>query len=76
MKPGYEYLNDLEKDPSQLKNFAADAGYGEVLGKMRARCDELRDAYGGAYDPDWIRKLKARQRQKKLQRQQKKKKTG
>ena len=75
-KPVYEYLHDLEKDPSQLKNFAADAGYGEVLGKMRERCDELRDAYGGAYDPDWIRKLKARQRQKKLQRQQKKKKAG
>ena len=75
-KPVYEYLHDLEKDPSQLKNFAADADYGEVLEKMRERCDELRDAYGGVYDPDRSRKLKAQQRQKKIQRQQKKKKTG
>ena len=64
-KPAYEYLHDLEKDPSQLKNFAADPGYRETLEKMRRRCEELRDAYGGPYDPEWVKKLKARQQQKK-----------
>ena len=75
-KPVYEYLHDLEKDPSQLKNLVSDPGYAAVLEKMRSRCDELRDAYGGVYDPERFRKPKAKPRQKKVQRQGQKKKEG
>jgi len=50
-KPVYEFLHDLEADGDQLKNFAADPKYADVLKKMRKRCDELRDAYGGPYKP-------------------------
>jgi len=48
-EPVYEFLHDLKTDPDQLKNFAKDPEYAEVLKKMRARCDELRDSYGGPY---------------------------
>ena len=41
---------------------------------MRKRCDELRDAYGGPYDPERLKKLKAPQRKKKLQRPKQQKK--
>jgi arylsulfatase A-like enzyme len=75
-KPVYEYLHDLEKDPSQLKNLVSDPGYAAVLKKLRSRCDELRDAYGGVYDPDRSRKPKAQRRQKKVQLQGQKKKEG
>jgi len=47
-QPPYEFLHDLEKDPDQLKNFASDPGYAEVLEKMRRRCDELRDRYASS----------------------------
>ena len=50
-KPVHEFLHDLKTDPDQLKNFAADPACAEVLAKMRKRCDELRDAYGGPYKP-------------------------
>ena len=50
-KPAYEFLHDLKTDRDQLKNLAADAGYADVLEKMRTRCDELRDAWGGPYTP-------------------------
>ncbi len=50
-KPVFEFLHDLKEDPQQLKNFAADPKYTEVLAKMRKRCDELRDSYGGEYKP-------------------------
>ena len=33
--PPYEYLHDLEKDPSQLVNFVDDVEYNEVLKEMR-----------------------------------------
>lgn len=49
-QPVYEFLHDLRTDPDQLKNFADDPRYADVLKKMRARCDELRDGYGGAYE--------------------------
>ena len=47
--PGGEFLHDLEKDPQELKNLAGDPAYAGALAKMRARCDELRDGYGGVY---------------------------
>jgi hypothetical protein len=48
-KPGYEFLHDLKTDPDQLKNLAGDSSSAGLLKKMRARCDELRDQYGGPY---------------------------
>jgi arylsulfatase A-like enzyme len=50
--PGYEFLHDLEADPHELKNLAADPKSADVLGRMRKRCDELRDGYGGPYSPE------------------------
>jgi arylsulfatase A-like enzyme len=49
--PPYEFLHDLKTDPQQLKNFARDPEHQEVLERMRKRCNELRDAYGGEYTP-------------------------
>jgi len=46
-----EFLHDLEVDPDQLKNFVTDPAYREVLDRMRARCNELRDQLGGPYRP-------------------------
>ena len=45
----YEFLHDLKSDPDQLKNLAQDPDHESVLDTMRARCIELRDAYGGEY---------------------------
>lgn len=47
--PEGEFLHDLKTDPKQLKNFAGDPAYADVLQKMRRRCDALRDHYGGPY---------------------------
>lgn len=47
--PIYEFLHDLEKDPNELTNAAHDPASAEALQKMRQRCDELRDQYGGPY---------------------------
>lgn len=47
--PPYEFLHDLQADPQQLQNFAADPDYVDVLDRLRARSDELRDEYGGAF---------------------------
>jgi arylsulfatase A-like enzyme len=44
-QPVYEFLHDLEADPDQIKNFADDPEYKEVLEKLRARCDELTAQY-------------------------------
>ncbi|MEQ8789913.1 MAG: sulfatase [Pirellulaceae bacterium] len=54
-EPVYEFLHDLQADPDQLKNFVSDDAYAEVLAKMRRRCDELRDGYGGPYQA-WPKK--------------------
>ena len=43
--PPYEFLHDLDKDPDQLVNFVGDVQYESVLGRLRKRCDELRDTY-------------------------------
>ena len=45
----YEFLHDLKADPDQLVNYANNPEYSRVLAKMEARCDELRDEYGGKY---------------------------
>jgi arylsulfatase A-like enzyme len=42
-EPAYEFLHDLETDPDQLVNLAADPGYGEILAALSKRCDELKD---------------------------------
>ena len=56
-EPAFEFLHDLQRDPSQLENFANDPRYESVLEWMRLRCDRRRDELGGAFDPkpilDW-----------------------
>jgi len=47
-KPVYEFLHDLETDPEQLVNLAADPEYREILAAMRKRCDELKNKYGNS----------------------------
>ncbi len=42
-EPVYEFLHDLEADPDQLVNLAADPGYGEILAAMRKRCDGFKE---------------------------------
>lgn len=46
----YEFLHDLQEDPDELINYVQDPDYADVLATMRARCDELRDVYGGPYE--------------------------
>jgi len=41
-EPVYEFLHDLETDPDQLVNLAADPGYSEILAAMKKRCDEFK----------------------------------
>jgi hypothetical protein len=38
----------------ELRNLVADAEFAEVLARMRKRCDELRDVYGGEYSLELI----------------------
>jgi hypothetical protein len=45
----YEFLHDLEDDPDQLINYVENPKYESILNRMRRRCDELRDSYGGPY---------------------------
>lgn len=47
----YEFLHDLESDPDQLENLVDDPAHEKDLKSIRARCTELRDAYGGEYVP-------------------------
>ena len=47
--PEGEFLHDLESDPRQLRNLAGNPASTAILRRMRARCDELRDEYGGVY---------------------------
>jgi arylsulfatase A-like enzyme len=51
-KPAYEYLHDLQEDPQELRNLAREGGHEKLLERMRQRCDQLRDTYGGAYSPE------------------------
>jgi len=62
--PEGEFLYDLKKDPKELVNLVHDPEYADVLAKMRQRCDQLRDQYGGPYSIErfptvkWLRKKK------------------
>lgn len=40
--PPYEFLHDLQTDPTEFKNFAFDPAYADLLARMRTHCDELR----------------------------------
>ena len=50
----YEFLHDLEADPDQLTNLAVDPKFKAQLQKMRKRCIELRDSYGGEYSYELV----------------------
>ncbi|MFO8153434.1 sulfatase [Thioalkalivibrio sp.] len=52
--PEGEFLHDLKEDPLELKNLADDAAHADILARMRARCDELRDELGGKYSLERI----------------------
>ena len=47
-EPPCEFLHDLETDPDQRSNFAANPDYAAVLEKLRSRCNTLRDTYAKA----------------------------
>lgn len=62
----FEFLHDLQEDPDQRRNVAADASYADALTVMRARCDQRRDELGGAYSLEnfpTLRSLRAKQEQ-------------
>jgi len=44
-EPVYKFLHDIETDPDQLFNLAADPKYKDILVKMSERCDELKCKY-------------------------------
>jgi len=48
-QPVYEELYDLEADPLEEHNLARDPASRCLLEQLQARCDELRDRYGGPY---------------------------
>jgi arylsulfatase A-like enzyme len=50
-EPVYEELYDNVADPHQERNLAADPEHADLLGRLRRRCDELRDGYGGVFVP-------------------------
>ncbi|MCF7957913.1 MAG: sulfatase [Phycisphaerae bacterium] len=43
--PPYEFLHDLEKDPTELNNLASDTQYQEVLKQLRAKTQGFADRY-------------------------------
>ena len=47
--PEGEFLHDLKSDPLQKKNLVNAPTRSNLLERMRKRCDELRDNYGGIY---------------------------
>jgi len=53
-KPVYEELYDLDNDPDETHNLIHEPAFKEVADRLRRRCDELRDRYGGPYRP-WPR---------------------
>ena len=50
-QPAFEFLHDLKTDPDQIQNVAGEPRYADQLDRLRARCDALRDRYGGIYTP-------------------------
>lgn len=49
--PPFEFLHDRQRDPKQLKNRINDPEYQEIRDQLRARTHELRDAFGGPFQP-------------------------
>ncbi len=47
--PVFEFLHDLEADPNELENLAANTQYRTVLTQLRQSCDQLRDTYTNAH---------------------------
>ena len=47
--PVYEEMYDLAKDQYERVNLISDQKYALMAEQLRKRCDQLRDAYGGAY---------------------------
>jgi arylsulfatase A-like enzyme len=43
--PAFEFLHDLETDPDELTNLAADPAHAEALARLRARTDKLKARY-------------------------------
>lgn len=70
--PEGEFLHDLQSDPFQLNNYVAQPEYQQILQQMRARSDELREAYGGEYSLEKIPTVRYLQQQRQLQEQQQK----
>lgn len=50
-KPAFEFLHDLQTDPDQLRNLAADPAQANTLKAMRALTDREMNARGGALLP-------------------------
>ncbi len=51
IEPVYEELYNFVEDPLEQNNLVGNPDYADMLQQMRARTDELRDAYGGPYQP-------------------------
>ena len=47
--PPFEFLHDLKVDPDQLRNFAKDPKYVQVLARMRQHCESAINQYGSSY---------------------------
>ena len=50
-QPVYEELYDLLEDPMETTNLVGNTDYSDILTELRIRTDELRDEYGGPYQP-------------------------
>lgn len=47
----YEFLHDLQQDPDELVNLAADPAYANMLHEMRERTKQIVNKIGGPLDP-------------------------
>ncbi len=60
-KPHYEFLHDLKRDPTQLKNFANNPEYKEILVQMRKKMNAKVKSLGGAlteHERNYVRQSK------------------
>ncbi len=68
--PEGEFLHDLQTDPDEMQNLASDPAHAAQLATMQARCDELRELYGGEYDKElWSTATTAKRPQRKAKTQ-------